>query len=86
MCVDFRQYGPARDLVQDVLGSRGATPDTQARARQLQDMRADLLRAADRAQTFRDFRRYVRELRQRKQAERDAERRRQAQDTVRVVP
>ena len=60
--------------------------DEGLRARQLQDMRADLLRAADRAQTFRDFRRYVRELRQRKQAERDAERRRQAQDTVRVVP
>jgi hypothetical protein len=60
--------------------------DEEMRARQLQDMRADLLRAADRAQTFHDFRRYVRELRERKQAERDAERRRQAQDTVRVVP
>ncbi len=60
--------------------------DEEVRARQLQDMRADLLRAADRAQTFHDFRRYVRELRERKQAERDAERRRQAQDTVRVVP
>jgi hypothetical protein len=60
--------------------------DEGLRARQLQDMRADLLRAADRAQTFRDFRRYVRELRERKQAERDAERRRQAQDTVTVIP
>ncbi|HYT83247.1 MAG TPA: hypothetical protein VEK86_07345 [Gemmatimonadales bacterium] len=60
--------------------------DEGLRARQLSDMRADLLRAADRAQTFRDFRRYVRELRERNQAERDAERRRQAQDTVRVVP
>jgi hypothetical protein len=42
--------------------------------------------AADRAQTFQDFRRYVQELRERKQAERDAERRRPAQDTVKVVP
>jgi hypothetical protein len=56
------------------------------RARQLQVMREDLLRAADRAQTFQDFRRYVRELRERKQAERDAEQRRRAQDTVKVVP
>jgi hypothetical protein len=60
--------------------------DEGLRARQLQDMRADLLRAADRGQTFRDFRRYVRELRERKQAERDAERRRRDQDTTKVVP
>jgi hypothetical protein len=45
-----------------------------------------LLRAADRAQSFQDFRRYVRELRERKQAERDAEQRRRDQDTTRVVP
>jgi hypothetical protein len=56
------------------------------RARQLQSMREDLLRAADRAQTFQQFRRYVRELRERKQAERDAEERRRAQDTVTTVP
>jgi hypothetical protein len=60
--------------------------DEGLRARQLQDMRTDLLRAADRAQTFRDFKRYVRELRERKQAERDAERRRRAQDTTTVIP
>jgi hypothetical protein len=60
--------------------------DEEMRARQLQLMREDILRAADRAQTFQDFRRYVRELRERKQAERDAERRRQAQDTVKAVP
>ena len=60
--------------------------DESMRARQLNDMRADLLRAADRAQSFQDFRRYVRELRERKQAERDAEQRRRAQDTTRVVP
>jgi len=60
--------------------------DEAMRARQLNDMRTDLLRAADRAQSFQDFRRYVRELRERKQAERDAEERRRAQDTVRVIP
>lgn len=60
--------------------------DEGLRARQLQEMRADLLRAADRAQSFRDFRRYVRELRERKQAERDAERRRRGQDTTGVIP
>lgn len=60
--------------------------DEAMRARQLQSMREDLLRAADRAQTFQQFRRYVRELRERKQAERDAEQRRRAQDTVKAVP
>jgi hypothetical protein len=60
--------------------------DEGLRARQLQDMREDIMRAADRAQTFQDFKRYVRELRERKQAERDAERRRQAQDTTKVIP
>ncbi|HEY6093127.1 MAG TPA: hypothetical protein VIV83_14120 [Gemmatimonadales bacterium] len=60
--------------------------DEDMRARQLNDMRSDLLRAADRAQTFAQFRRYVRELRERKQAERDAEERRRAQDTVKAVP
>ena len=60
--------------------------DEELRARQLNDMRADLLRAADRAQTLQQFRRYVRELRERKQAERDADERRRAQDTVKAVP
>jgi len=60
--------------------------DEELRSRQLQAMREDILRAADRAQTFQDFRRYVRELRERKQAERDAERRRRAQDTTTVIP
>jgi len=60
--------------------------DEGLRARHLQDMREDLLRAADRAQSFQDFRRYVRELRERKQEERDAERRRRAQDTTTVIP
>lgn len=60
--------------------------DEDMRARQLNDMRADILRAADRAETFAQFRRYVRELRERKQAERDADQRRRAQDTVKAVP
>ena len=60
--------------------------DEAMRQRQLNDMRTDLLRAADRAQSFQQFRRYVRELRERKQAERDAEQRRRAQDTVKTVP
>lgn len=60
--------------------------DESKRAQQLQDMREDIMRAAANAQTFRDFRRYVRELRERKQAERDAERRRRGQDTTTVVP
>jgi hypothetical protein len=64
----------------------GGNFDEEMRARQLNDMRADILRAADRAQTLQQFRRYVRELRERKQAERDAEDRRQAQDTVKAVP
>jgi hypothetical protein len=60
--------------------------DEGMRARQLQSMREDILRSADRAQTFQDFRRYVRELRERKQAERDADRRGRAQDTTTVIP
>jgi hypothetical protein len=60
--------------------------DEDMRNRQLADMRADILRAADRAQTLQQFRRYVRELRERKQAERDAEERRRAQDTVKATP
>jgi hypothetical protein len=60
--------------------------DEDLRNRQLADMRADILRAADRAQTLQQFRRYVRELRERKQAERDAEERRRAQDTVKATP
>ncbi|MFN2570385.1 MAG: hypothetical protein ABR537_02055 [Gemmatimonadales bacterium] len=60
--------------------------DESMRARQLQYMREDLMQAAARAQTFQQFRRYVRELRERKQAERDAEERRRAQDTVSAVP
>jgi len=45
------------------------------------------VRAAARTETFRDFQRYVKELRARKQAERDAERRRTTPpDTTGVIP
>ena len=60
--------------------------DEGLRARQMEYMRQDLLQAAERAQSFQQFRAYVHELRQRKQAEREAEGRRRAQDTVTAVP
>jgi hypothetical protein len=60
--------------------------DEGLRARQMQYMREDLMQAAERAQSFQQFRSYVRELRERKKAERDAEERRRAQDTVKAVP
>ncbi len=60
--------------------------DETLRARQLQYMREDIMQAAARAQSFQQFRRYVRELRERKQAERDAEHRCRAQDTATAVP
>lgn len=58
--------------------------DEALRARHLQDMRDDLLRSARRAGTLQQFKQYVRELRARKQAERDAERARG--DTAKVTP
>jgi hypothetical protein len=64
----------------------GGNFDEDMRNRQLADMRADILQAANRAQSLAQFRRYVRELRERKQAERDADERRRAQDTVKAVP
>ena len=61
--------------------------DAALRQRALDDMRRDLLFAAARTETFRDFQRYVKELRARKQAERDADRRRQTPpDTTGIVP
>ncbi len=65
--------------------------DEALRARQLEDMRQDLLQAARRTETLQEFRRYVREIRARKQAERDAERRARGdttgvRDTVKIVP
>src|SRR5437667_11660160 len=49
--------------------------DEQRRARQLDEMREDLMQAARRTETLRLFKQYVRDLRARKQAERDAARR-----------
>jgi hypothetical protein len=54
-------------------------------------MREDLIQAARRAETLQLFRQYVRELRARNQAERDAERARgdtvrARGDTVKAVP
>jgi len=66
--------------------------DEQRRARQLDEMRQDLMQAARRTETLRLFKQYVRDLRARKQAERDAERRARGDttgakaDTVKIVP
>lgn len=59
--------------------------DESVRQRKLADMRADIMQAATRAQNLEDFRRYVKELRQRNQEERDAERR-QRGDTATAQP
>ncbi|MGH7675253.1 MAG: hypothetical protein ACREMV_08270, partial [Gemmatimonadales bacterium] len=60
----------------------------QQRARQLQEMREDIYFSAQRTATLEEFRRYVRELRARREAERELDRRRREQqrDTVRAVP
>lgn len=59
--------------------------DESVRQRHLADMRADLMQAAARTENLEQFKRYVRELRARKQAERDAQRRQQG-DTAKVQP
>ena len=59
--------------------------DEAVRQRHLADMRADIMQAATRAQNLEDFRRYVRELRQRNQEARDAEKR-QTGDTASAQP
>jgi hypothetical protein len=63
----------------------------QMRARQLDEMRQDLMQAARRTETLHLFKQYVKEIRARKQAERDAARSKadttQAKtDTVNAVP
>ena len=60
--------------------------DEEMRMRQLNYMREDILQAANRAQSLQEFKRYVHELRDRRQADHDAEQRRRAQDTVKAVP
>jgi hypothetical protein len=59
--------------------------DEAVRRRRLEDMRTDLMQAAARTQNLEHFRRYVRELRARKQAEHEAQRRQQG-DTASVQP
>lgn len=56
------------------------------RARAFETMRQDLLQAAARTTTFKDFQRYVRELRERKQAERDAARARPVPPDTTTTP
>lgn len=58
------------------------------RARQLDLMRQDLMRAAERSETLEHFRQYVRELRARKQAEHDFQKRQKGEDsdTAKAVP
>jgi hypothetical protein len=65
--------------------------DEQRRARQLDEMREDIMQAARRTETLQMFKQYVKEIRARKQAERDAARARGdttrvRKDTVSAVP
>src|SRR5204862_7426078 len=60
--------------------------DEEMRMRQLNYMRQDILQAANRAQSLQEFKRYGHELRDRRQAEHEAEERRRVQDTVKAVP
>lgn len=63
--------------------------DEAMRGRALAQMRDDMIQAARRTETLREFRQYVRELRSRKQAEHDAAQRQHGDsvpgDTARVV-
>jgi hypothetical protein len=66
--------------------------DEQMRARQLDQMREDIMQAARRTESLQLFRQYVRELRARKDAEREAAKRQRGDttaakpDTARAVP
>jgi len=62
--------------------------DEAQRARVLNDMRADLMEAAARTENLEDFRKYVREIRARKQAEHEKEEREKKQkgDTTKTTP
>jgi len=77
---------PVLALLGAIKGFPQGNYDEGLHARQLNDMRDDIMRSAERAQSLAEFKRYVRELRDRKQAERDADERRRAQDTVKAVP
>lgn len=74
--------GPALALLGSLLPA--GNYDEAVRQRHLADMRADIMQSAARAENLEQFRRYVRELRARKQAERDAQRR-QRGDTATAV-
>lgn len=88
---------PAIALAMLPIGIQGNSIEL-SRARELQSMREDLIRAAARTETLDEFKRYAKELRERKDAEREAELRRKEQqeeqerkaaaaaDTVRAVP
>jgi len=56
--------------------------DEAMRQRKLADMRADIMQAATRAENLEQFRRYVKELRQRNQEARDGERRQRGDTTT----
>ena len=65
--------------------------DEAMRARQLADLRVEMVQAARRTQTLQEFRGYVKELRARKQAEHDAARHQRdsvvaTPDTTQLVP
>ena len=77
---------PVLALLGAIKGFPQGNYDEELHARQLNDMRDDIMRSAERAQSLAQFKKYVKELRDRKQAERDADERRRAQDTVKAVP
>jgi hypothetical protein len=66
--------------------------DESLRAAHMEGMREDIIQAARRTETLQEFRKYVHELRERKQAERDADRWARGdtvqakRDTARVTP
>lgn len=61
----------------------GGNIDQNRAARRIRDLRADLIQAGQRADNFAEFKRSIRDIRERKQAERDFERN---QRTVPVLP
>jgi hypothetical protein len=82
---------PTLALAMLPLGLPQGNFDQMTRARHLQDLREDLLHSARRTETLNDFRRYVRELRERKDAERERERKQERKaearaDTAKAMP
>ena len=56
----------------------GGTIDPNRSARRVRDMREDLLQAAQRAENYAEFKQAIKDIRDRKQAERDFERNQRA--------